>query len=297
MPSGGARGRTRRWHEAAVHQPLRRHPGARHGVPAVLPGARMGARGPPGADRRGVDFSHVRARQPAARATRSIDGIAYRWLRDAAPTPATASAGCCNIAAFLRARVARARRAWRASSRPTSVIASSTYPMDIWVARRIARLRRREAGVRGARPVAAVADRALGHVAARIRSSALCQKAEDDAYRDADVVVSMLPKVDEHMAAHGLDLRKLHIVPNGVAPDEWARRTGAAARRRCAAHSTRARAGRTVVGYAGSMGLPNALDVLLDAARAAARRAVRVRARRRRARARSAWRGASPPRG
>ena len=49
----------------------------------------------------------------------------------------------------------------------------------------------------------------------------LCQKAEDDAYRDADVVVSMLPKVHAHMASRGLDLKKLHIVPNGIALDEW----------------------------------------------------------------------------
>ena len=31
----------------------------------------------------------------------------------------------------------------------------------------------------------------------------------------------MLPKVHEHMAAHGLDLARLAIVPNGIAPDDW----------------------------------------------------------------------------
>ena len=36
-----------------------------------------------------------------------------------------------------------------------------------------------------------------------------------------DVVVSMLPKVHAHMAGRGLDLRKLHIVPNGIALDDW----------------------------------------------------------------------------
>jgi glycosyltransferase involved in cell wall biosynthesis len=94
----------------------------------------------------------------------------------------------------------------------------------------------------------------------------LCQAAEDAACRDADVVVSMLPKVHGHLASRGLDLRRLHIVPNGIAPDEWA---GEPAPLRDdvaqAVAGTRA-AGRTVVGYAGSMGLPNALDVLLDAA-------------------------------
>ena len=99
----------------------------------------------------------------------------------------------------------------------------------------------------------------------------LCQAAEDAAYRDADVVVSMLPKVHEHMAAHGLDLRKLHIVPNGITLDEWPQPGQSPPPLRedvAAAIAVQRAAGRTVVGYAGSMGLPNALDVLLDAAKA-----------------------------
>jgi glycosyltransferase involved in cell wall biosynthesis len=96
----------------------------------------------------------------------------------------------------------------------------------------------------------------------------LCQAAEDAAYRDADVVVSMLPKVHGHMAAHGLDLHKLHIVPNGITPDEWQGQPPPLREDVAAAIATQRATGRTVVGYAGSMGLPNALDVLLDAARA-----------------------------
>lgn len=34
-------------------------------------------------------------------------------------------------------------------------------------------------------------------------------------------VVSILPKVHEHMKAHGLDLKKLHIIPNGIVEEEW----------------------------------------------------------------------------
>jgi len=94
----------------------------------------------------------------------------------------------------------------------------------------------------------------------------LCGAAEKAAYRDADVVVSMLPKVHAHMASRGLDLNKLHIVPNGIALDEWEGEPAAlrddVAQALAAAHA----AGATVVGYAGSMGPPNALDTLLDAA-------------------------------
>jgi glycosyltransferase involved in cell wall biosynthesis len=79
--------------------------------------------------------------------------------------------------------------------------------------------------------------------------------------------VSMLPKVHAYMAGRGLDLHKLVIVPNGISPEDW-QQTPPALRNDVAEAIRLARqAGRTIVGYAGSMGEPNALDTLLDAAR------------------------------
>jgi len=148
------------------------------------------------------------------------------------------------------------------------VIASSTYPMDIWVARRVAGL----VQPRRARLVYEVHDLwplsliELSGMSPRHPFAMLCRKAESVAYRDADAVVSMLPKVHDYMASRGLDLEKVAIVPNGIVPEEW---TQAHEPLRDdveqALHRIRA-AGRRIVGYAGSMGLPNALDTLLDAA-------------------------------
>jgi glycosyltransferase involved in cell wall biosynthesis len=94
----------------------------------------------------------------------------------------------------------------------------------------------------------------------------LCQKAENDAYRDADLVVSKLPNVAANMSAHGLDLRKLAIVPNGVTLEEWEGEGGPLPADMVAAIATSRAAGRALVAFAGSHGLPNALDVLLAAA-------------------------------
>jgi glycosyltransferase involved in cell wall biosynthesis len=211
-----------------------------------------------------ADFSHVRARQPQA-GDEVIDGIAYRWL----PTPPYQGNGLGrvkNIWAFCRQVWAMADRLV-ADLQPDAVIASSTYPMDIWVARRIARKAR-------ARLVFEVHDLwplspiELSGMSPRHPFIRLVQKAEDDAYRDADVVVSMLPKVHSYMASRGLDLQKLAIVPNGITLDEW-QGTPAPLRDDVAqAIAARRAAGQAVVGYAGSMGLPNALDHLLDAAKA-----------------------------
>jgi glycosyltransferase involved in cell wall biosynthesis len=193
----------------------------------------------------------------------TADGMAYRWYR----TPAYQGNGLGrvkNIWAFLRAAWADTPRVV-SEFKPDVVIASSTYPMDIWVARRMARQA-------GAKLVFEVHDLwplspiELSGMSPHHPFIMLCQAAEDAAYRHADVVVSVLPKVHDHMASRGLNLRKLHIVPNGIALDDWqaepAPLRNDVAQALAAAH----RAGRTVVGYAGSMGMPNALDTLLDAA-------------------------------
>ena len=87
-----------------------------------------------------ASYSHVRARQPdvgSAPANQVVDGIDYRWY----PTRAYQGNGVGrvrNIWDFLS-------QVWRDTDRivrdlkPDVVIASSTYPMDIWVARRMAR--------------------------------------------------------------------------------------------------------------------------------------------------------------
>ena len=238
----------------------------------------------------GAAPSHVRAQQPKP-GVEEIDGIHYCWY--AAPAYSGNGLGRVrNIWAFCR-QVWKDAAGLAENFAPDAVIASSTYPMDIWVARRIARMARPSptstssaprggADALGSGPAGAGRAKAklvyevhdlwplspieLSGMSPRHPFAMLCQKAENDAYRDADVVVSMLPKVHEHMAAHGLDLRKLHIVPNGITLDEWSA-DGEPVGGALAAHLDALRAqGRLIVGYAGSMGLPNALDVLLDAA-------------------------------
>ncbi|MBK6470877.1 MAG: glycosyltransferase family 4 protein [Betaproteobacteria bacterium] len=208
-----------------------------------------------------ADHSHVRATQPPA-GDSVVDGIGYRFY----PTPAYQGNGLGrvrNIAMFLHHLFYDTPRLVR-EFRPDVVIASSTYPMDIWVARRIARRA-------GAKLVYEVHDLwplspiELSGMSPRHPFALLCQAAENAAYRDADVVVSMLPKVQGHMAAHGLDLKKLHIVPNGITLDEWQGTPPPLRDDVSAALAAAAAAHGTVVGYAGSMGAPNALDTLLDA--------------------------------
>ena len=218
-----------------------------------------------------ASFSHLRKENPmppkgnkASCWSEQIDGIHYHWLS----TPAYAGNGVGrvrNIAAFLL----RAFSAWKSLSgdaKPELIIASSTSPMDTLLARHIVKRTK-------ARWVYEVHDLwPLSLIELNGMSKAhpfvlLCQNAENFAYKHADFVVSMLPKVHDHMAAHGLDLQKLHIIPNGTSPEDWESSPlplpDEIAECLQSIHSK----GRFRVGYAGSHGIPNALDELLDTAK------------------------------
>ena len=216
----------------------------------------------------GASYSHVRTCQPEP-GDETVEGIAYRWL----PTPAYAGNGwgrMRNILSFLSQLWAQAEALAR-EFEPDAVITSSTYPMDTWVGQRIAQAARSAPASRPCRLVHEIHDLwplspiELSGMSPWHPFALICQSAEDSAYRRSDAVVSMLPKVHAHVARRGLDLNKLHLVPNGISPEEW---KGQPEKLRPdveqAIDAARREAG-VVVGYAGSMGAPNALDVLLDA--------------------------------
>jgi glycosyltransferase involved in cell wall biosynthesis len=216
-----------------------------------------------------ASFSHVRTQQPRvgeAATFETVDEVEYCWL----PTPPYRGNGAgraWNIWRFVWP-LWRGAAQLAAEFRPDVVIASSTYPMDIWVARRIAS----HARPKPARLVFEIHDLwplspiELSGMSRWHPFAMMCQRAENTAYRDADVVVSILPCVRQHVEAHGLASSKLALVPNGISPEEWAGEPEPLRADVADAVATHRRAGRTVVGYVGSMGLPNALDTLLDAA-------------------------------
>jgi glycosyltransferase involved in cell wall biosynthesis len=106
----------------------------------------------------------------------------------------------------------------------------------------------------------------LGGYSTRHPFIMLLQAAENYACRHADAVVSILPKVREHLEAHGMAPHKLHLVPNGTDPSEWLSHPTplpAAVADTLAALRQR---GHFIVGFAGSHGIANALDTLLGAA-------------------------------
>lgn len=215
-----------------------------------------------------ASHAHVRTRQPdlngRSHLEESVDGIGYTWFA----TPRYCGDGLariCNIAAFV-CRLYRESKEIARSFAPDVVIASSTYPLDIFPARRIARLA-------GARLLFELHDlwplspMELGGYSRWHPFILLLQAAENYACRHANAIVSMLPKVCEHLQAHGMAADKLHIVPNGADPDEWIKDASATPPSISATLARLRDSGHFIVGYAGSHGTANALGYLLDAAR------------------------------
>ncbi len=212
-----------------------------------------------------ASFSHIRAIQPelnGAMLDEQIEGIDYRWY--ATPGYQGNGAGRVkNMLAFMWALWRDGPRLAR-EFRPDVVIASSTYPMDIWPARRIARLA-------NARLVYEVHDlwplspMELGRMSRWHPFIMWVQMAEDYAYRHADKVVSLLPKAKEYMCSRGMASQKFAYVPNGVDEEDWAQPADLPQKVKESLDALQAK-GLPLVGYAGTYGLSNSLDTLLDAA-------------------------------
>ena len=216
----------------------------------------------------GSSQSHIRSKQPQlesrGRLEEMIDGIFYTWL-ETPPYIGNGIGRVRNMGSFVSRLLLDSRRI-SASFRPDVVIASSTYPMDIWPAHRIAKLT-------GAKLVFEIHDlwpltpMELGGKSRWHPFIMLMQAAEDYAYRHADAVVSMLPKVREYVESRGMAPNKLHIVPNGIDPSEWFGGSPALQGATAAALDELRDRGHPVIGYAGTHGISNSLETFLSAAK------------------------------
>lgn len=215
----------------------------------------------------GADRSHLRIKEPqleGAFAKESIDGIEYFWIK----TPAYEGNGfgrIWNMLAFLT-RAWRYKRVYLDGWKPDAVIASSTYPLDNYLAAMIT-------GETGARHIYEVHDLwplspiELGGYSKLHPFVVVMQAAENYAYRKCDAVVSLLPAAEPHMREHGLAAGKYSYVPNGIDIAEWEAAHAPLPQAHADAIARSRKEGRCIVMYAGGHGISNSLDHYLDAAK------------------------------
>lgn len=90
----------------------------------------------------------------------------------------------------------------------------------------------------------------------------LLQWIEDRAYRNSDIVLSNLPNAVEHMVSRGMNRDKFTWIPNGFDLDELKN-----AEQLSKEVKSLLPTGKFIVGYAGTLGLANALEYFIEAAK------------------------------
>ncbi len=85
---------------------------------------------------------------------------------------------------------------------------------------------------------------------------------EKFAYKKADKVISLLPKANEHMVSRGMDPSKFVCIPNGFNPEDMDLQENLDD-----SYFQDIPKDKFIVGYAGSLGLANAMDYLLESAK------------------------------
>lgn len=147
--------------------------------------------------------------------------------------------------------------------KPNAVIASSTYPLDIFPATKIAKLSKAKL-IFEVHDLWPLSPMELGGFSKWHPFIMIMQMAENYAYKNADKVVSMLPKALEHMKSHGLKEDKFEYIPNGIILDEWDITKALPSEHQNAINLEKSN-NRQIIAYAGSHGIANALDSLIEA--------------------------------
>ena len=150
---------------------------------------------------------------------------------------------------------------------PDVVINSSTYPMDIWPAKFIAKKTKAKL-VFELHDIWPMSPKEIGGMSHWHPFIQICQIAENCVYNSVDGVVSLLPEVHEYVSDRGICLTKLLICPNGFKSFESQRELPVTLRTEISTYIASAKLeNKIIVVYTGSMGLANALDNLLDCAK------------------------------
>lgn len=210
----------------------------------------------------GANFSHLRIKQPKVKEER-IDGIRYIWLE----TPTYQGNGIGrikNMLSFLWKLYSREKQI-NAEYKPDVVIASSTYPLDIYPAYHIAKKYKAKL-VFEVHDIWPLTPMEIGHMSKYHPFIMVMQMAENYMCRHVDKLISLAPKAEGHYLEHGLAKGKFVHIPNGVVVDKNSHGRGKLPADYIALFNEWRSKEKFILGYAGGMAKSNALTALVEAA-------------------------------
>ena len=213
----------------------------------------------------GATFSHLRLRNPEVPTDyykENIEGIQYIWLTT--PAYVGSIARIRNILVFVR-KLYKYSKQLVADVNPDLVIASSTYPLDNYPARKIANLANAKF-VYEIHDLWPLSPMLIGNYSKWHPFIVMMQMAEDYAYKHVDKVVSLLWNAEGHCLERGLAKGNFYCVPNGYFPEEWTAEKVDQPLPEEHQQVFDKLKGNTIVGFAGGFAASGAVDTLLKAA-------------------------------
>lgn len=207
----------------------------------------------------GASFSHLRSTQPKIESNfqeEKIDGINYIWVK----TPKYEGNGIkrfLNMLLFIVNLLLKARSITK-KVKPNVVIASSTYPLDIFPAKLIATKTRAEL-IFEIHDLWPLSPMILGKMSKYHPFIMLMQLAENLACKWSHKVVSILPLAKEYLVKHGMAEDKFFHIPNGIVIEDWMNAVDIPELHKSEIERLK-KEGKFLVCYAGAHGLANALE-------------------------------------
>ena len=199
-----------------------------------------------------ASYSHVMSNPPVVSASltrEDIDGVAYAWLKVAKYEGSRSLGRIWSMFVFLFRLFTVDLSSFQ---KPDVIIVSSISPFPIlkaylWAEKFNAKL------IFEVRDIWPLSIMELGGFSKYHPFVALLQWVENFAYRVSDYVVSVLPNAYEHMQHHGLSKNRFVYIPNGIKIIEGE------------FLETKEKTSFTI-GYAGTVGVANALGYFIEAA-------------------------------
>ena len=199
-----------------------------------------------------ASFSHVMSNPPSVSkkyTEENINGIKYFWLKVPVYKQSKSFGRLISMFIFLyRLFFLNVKKHYT----PDVIIVSSASPLPIWKAYFWAK-RFNAKLIFEVRDIWPMSIMELGGFKKINPLVVLLQITENFAYRVSDYVVSVLPKAFEHMKHHGLDLPRFKYIPNGIEIKNLIK-------------SDINNKDAFKIGYAGTLGIANALKYLIYAA-------------------------------
>jgi glycosyltransferase involved in cell wall biosynthesis len=212
-----------------------------------------------------ADNSHIRKHNPVVDKDfeeQTIDGIKYVWVKTR-KYEGNGMSRFMNMLDFIKKTYTNAKFLVN-KYKPDIVIASSTYPLDNYVAHKIAKLAKTKF-IYELHDLWPLSPMELGGMSKYNPFIMLMQAGENFAYRHCGATVSILPKTKEHCIEHGLKPEKWFHIPNGIYLDDW-NKTQPIPDEYQSKFKEIKRAGKKIIGYAGGHAISNALDTFIQAA-------------------------------